>query len=102
MEVLFKEIIAYIKAKWPRKSTLLILLLFSSILLLWIFSGIDLQRITKNQYLFGAILLIIITGIWIYSNLTPKVRSGKTGFAIGIKTDNPDQYLKIKGILLRQ
>lgn len=34
--------------------------------------------------------------IWIYTNQTQKASKGKVGFAIGIKTDNPDQQLKIK------
>ena len=96
MDELFKEGFAYIKARWHRKSTLLILVLFSAIVLLWFFSGINLEEITKNQIWIGGVLLLAVVGFWFYSNRTPKASVGKIGFFIGITSDNPDQQLKIK------
>lgn len=96
MDELIKEVISYIKARWHRKSTLLILILFSSLVLLWIFSGIDFQAITIEKVGIGLIILLTIGGIWIFTNLTPRASKGKIGFAVGIRTDGEEQYVKIK------
>jgi predicted membrane channel-forming protein YqfA (hemolysin III family) len=96
MDEIVREFFAYVKARWHRKSTLVIIVLFSSLVLLWMFSGINLREITKAQLWIGGGFLLILVGFWIYSTRIPKVSKGKIGFAIGIKTDNPNQQLKIK------
>ena len=91
-----KFIIEFIKKRWYRKSTLLILVLFVVGILLPLFSAINLQEIEAWEILIGVVVLLVVTTIWFYSNRTPRASKGKIGFAVGIKTDDPEQQFKIK------
>ncbi len=93
---LIKQIIEYIKSRWYRKSTLIILLSFSAFVLLWVFSGIQIKEVEKGEYWISGIIFLIIFVFWTYSNRLPKVPKGKIGFAVGIVTDDPVQHQKIK------
>ena len=91
-----KIIIEFIRQRWYRKSTLLILVLFSAGILLWLFSGINLQEIEPVETWIIVLVLTILIVIWYFTNKIPKASKGKIGFAIGIETDDPEQQLKIK------
>ncbi len=90
------DLIDLLLSRWHRRSTLLILVLFSSGVLLWLFSAINFQKIEKSQYLIGGSLLILLVAYWFYSNRLPRAPKGKIGFALGIVADNPDQQKKLK------
>lgn len=93
---LIKEFIEFIRSRWNRKSTLLILLLFLSFVLLWGFSGIKIEEIEGGEYWISGIILFSTVVFWMYSNRTPKAPKGKIGFAVGIYTDDPAEQQKIK------
>ncbi|MBL0346643.1 hypothetical protein [Candidatus Villigracilis affinis] len=96
MESIVKEIINLIKSRWHKKSTILILVLFSSGVLLWVFSGINFQNIKESQLWVGGLLLTFLVVYWYYSNRLPRAPKGKIGFALGIVADNPAQQQKLK------
>lgn len=91
-----KVIIEFIRQRWYRKSTLLILVLFSIGILLWIFSGINLREIEQEEIWIGVTVLLVVVAIWLYSNLPPRASKSRIGFAVGIRTGDPEQQLKIK------
>lgn len=93
---LVRLMIEIIKKGWYRKSTLPLLVLFVIGVLLLLFSAINLQAIEPGEIGIGVFILFIVIAIWFYTNIPPRAANGKIGFAIGIKTDNPEQHHKIK------
>ena len=96
MENLVKEILDLIKTSWHRKSTIIILVLFSSAILLWVSSAIKFQQIEKTAYWIIGVFLFLLVLFWFYSNRIPRATKGKIGFAVGIVTDDLLQQQKIK------
>ena len=86
-----RESIDFVRTQWHRRSTLLVVLLFIAGVLLWLFSGITLEKISLAELLTLSLVLIIISTIWFFSRRVPKAPKGRVGFAVAISTDTKEQ-----------
>jgi ABC-type phosphate/phosphonate transport system permease subunit len=63
------------RSKRPRRSSLAILILITAVILLFVFSAIDFSKISWQQLLIGAVLLLVVAVSWFLSTLLPTAAS---------------------------
>lgn len=81
--------------KLYRKSTLLILELLGFGLLLWLFSGSNVQDISLREWIIVFFILIIIFSVWYFNARIPRNKKGDIGFIVAFSAETKEHYEKI-------
>ncbi|MCW7471700.1 tetratricopeptide repeat protein [Leptospira kanakyensis] len=88
IEIYTKEILDFIKDRWHRKSSLVLILSLISVILLKLFSEIKFDELSYKFYAVLLTAFLIVTFLWYQYRKIPKIPDGTIGILIGIQYDD--------------
>jgi len=96
MEIDLIKFLNWLQERWYSKYTIVVLILVFSFILLGTFSGIDITKINKSEWIIFLIIILSTFIFWFLSTRLPRNSKGKVGFIVSIYTENKEQYKKLK------
>ncbi len=89
------HIFQWLERRWERTSTIIFLLVFLLVILVWKFTETSLSDLTLSESAFIIALLIIVFLFWLNSTAIPKAPRGRIGVAVAIACEGDKERLKI-------
>lgn len=99
MEALIQTALAFVKDKWHSRTGLVVALSAAAVFLIVIFAGIDLEQVSRSEWIITSLVLVSIYIFWSKTTL-PRVPKGRVGFGIAIQFEDSEHERKLRSDFL--
>jgi hypothetical protein len=87
------QLIKLVQDYWYKRVTLYVVVVASFLGSLYLFSIIDINKVSIPGIIISICVILIVSGVWYLTTGVPKVKRGRIGIAVAISAETEDELI---------